>query len=86
MDALACNHVQLVFCVGINFSVIYLDVISTTSHKCIVHFKATRHGFACTSSTSSKVNQQGKMACFIDNARLVSAGWKSYAMNMNLKT
>jgi hypothetical protein len=91
MDALTCSHVQLIFCVGIIFSVIYLNIISTTSRKCIVHFKAAWHRFPRTSNTSYEINQHRNMPCFRDNPTFVSAGWKSHAMkhepqNLNLET
>jgi hypothetical protein len=73
------------------FLALFLYVISTTSCKCIIRFKAARHGFPCTGNTSLGANWHGNMSWFGGDSMFVSIGQKLHTTkhepwNLNLKT
>jgi hypothetical protein len=66
-------------------------IISVTSHRCVVRFKATRHGFPHMDSEGLGANQHENMLCFGGGLSFIFVGQKSHAMkhepqNKNLET
>jgi len=57
---------------------VILDVISTTSCKCVARFEMTRHKFPRTGSGGPRANQHGNMSCFGCSLTLVFTSQKSH--------
>jgi hypothetical protein len=68
-----------------------LNVISTTSPKCVACFEAAWCGFPHSSSMGSKANRHRNMSCLCGSLAIVSISRKLHAMkhelwNLNLET
>jgi hypothetical protein len=68
-----------------------LNVISTTSPKCVACFEAARCGFPCSRSMGPKANRHENMSCVGGGLAFVSISWKLRAMkdelwNLNFET